>query len=240
MGSWDGRWELERCWGLNTGASRCAGRCGTRPVLRRWPPWGARCWWRSGPDRQLSGLGQMNWNGNEATWVTPLRGKGDELAGLLAGLGRLYTAGVAIDWPAVDGATPPRAVLPNYPFQRQRFPIERGTPARPGVPHQPEYPLLGRRLPTALTATIFEAVFDDTVPVLSEHSLYGTLCWVCSVSYFVVLIKSNKYRPYEVLLYSNYILLISIFGVCIQKCEILITHCPGNCFAPFSKICHPG
>ena len=72
---------------------------------------------------------------------------------------------------------PPRTgvSLPTYPFQRQTFPIERSSPARPGAGHQPEYPLLGRRLPTALPATLFETAFSDAVPLLRDHSLYGTL-----------------------------------------------------------------
>jgi len=45
----------------------------------------------------------------------------DDDAFLLAGLGRLWLAGVAIDaFPAADGPPPRRVALPSYPFERRR------------------------------------------------------------------------------------------------------------------------
>ena len=83
-----------------------------------------------GPGGQLSGLGPLTLDG-PATWVTPLRGKGAEWDGLLGALGQLYTAGVPLDWPAVDGPTPHRVSLPTYPFQRQRYWVDPAPRRRP-------------------------------------------------------------------------------------------------------------
>ncbi len=54
--------------------------------------------------------------------------EGSARAHLLAALGRLWTAGVAIDWDAVDPGRGRRVPLPTYPFERRRYWIA-GRPA---------------------------------------------------------------------------------------------------------------
>ena len=50
----------------------------------------------------------------------PASGVVDE--SMLSGLGRLWCAGVAVDWPALHAAKPRyRVPLPTYPFERQRY-----------------------------------------------------------------------------------------------------------------------
>jgi acyl transferase domain-containing protein/acyl carrier protein len=52
----------------------------------------------------------------------------DEERTLLEALGRLWTAGVAVDWPGFHAGRPCRRVaLPTYPFERRRFWIDNAT-----------------------------------------------------------------------------------------------------------------
>ena len=45
----------------------------------------------------------------------------DERAQMADAVGRLWTAGVEIDWPAIDRGRSEKLDLPTYPFQRQRY-----------------------------------------------------------------------------------------------------------------------
>jgi amino acid adenylation domain-containing protein/non-ribosomal peptide synthase protein (TIGR01720 family) len=62
-------------------------------------------------------------------------GDGDSAA-IMAALGRLWTAGVAIDWTQVHAGQRRRRVpqLPGYPFERQRYWIEVPAQAAPATP----------------------------------------------------------------------------------------------------------
>ncbi|GAA2691643.1 hypothetical protein GCM10010428_68340 [Actinosynnema pretiosum subsp. pretiosum] len=46
---------------------------------------------------------------------------GDEVVGLLSGVGDLFASGAPVDWPALLGGPGAFADLPTYPFQRTRF-----------------------------------------------------------------------------------------------------------------------
>ncbi|OLR94124.1 type I polyketide synthase [Actinokineospora bangkokensis] len=52
-----------------------------------------------------------------------------DLAHLVSAVGRLWQAGVPVDWDAFHGDTAPqRASLPTYPFERKRYWVEAGKP----------------------------------------------------------------------------------------------------------------
>ena len=78
-----------------------------------------------GPGTTLAGLGQQCVTKPDWVWASSLRqGRGD-WAQLLPSLGRLYVAGVDIDWAGFDAPYPRHRVpLPTYPFQRQSFWID--------------------------------------------------------------------------------------------------------------------
>jgi acyl transferase domain-containing protein/surfactin synthase thioesterase subunit len=64
-----------------------------------------------------------------AMWLASLSGTKGELRTLLESLGRLYVAGCAIDWDAVnDGLARTRVPLPTYPFEHRRYWLERTNP----------------------------------------------------------------------------------------------------------------
>ncbi|GAB1818041.1 type I polyketide synthase [Herbidospora sp. RD11066] len=69
-----------------------------------------------GPDATLTALAQQAVD-EPYTWVSALRAGRQTVADLLAGL---YQAGQHVDWPAVLGEGP-KADLPTYPFQRERY-----------------------------------------------------------------------------------------------------------------------
>jgi natural product biosynthesis luciferase-like monooxygenase protein len=79
--------------------------------------------------------------------------EGSDLACLLDSLGRIWSAGVAVDWMHLhEGENPRRVPLPTYPFERRRYWIEpgrsRSSPAvgspsvRPAAAPEPETLLL--------------------------------------------------------------------------------------------------
>ncbi len=91
-----------------------------------------------GPGRVLGSLARQHAScGAGRPLIASLRHPQDETddAGfLLAGLGQLWTAGAAVDWPGFYGAESRRRVtLPTYPFQRQRYWIERRRDAPAGA-----------------------------------------------------------------------------------------------------------
>jgi phthiocerol/phenolphthiocerol synthesis type-I polyketide synthase E len=103
-----------------------------------------------GPQATLSGLVRQQPGGRERLAVATMRraeqARSDRSA-LLEGLGRLWTAGVAVDWDAYAGEERRRRVpMPTYPFERRRYwfnaPAQRahGEPAwrsSPGGPGRP-------------------------------------------------------------------------------------------------------
>ncbi|WP_319018987.1 type I polyketide synthase [Microbispora sitophila] len=75
---------------------------------------GAGIFVEAGPGTALSAAGRETL-GAEAAFV-PVLGKDDDLE---AAVGRLFTAGVRLDWDAVFPPGGPRVALPTYPFQRE-------------------------------------------------------------------------------------------------------------------------
>ncbi|MFE9780489.1 SDR family NAD(P)-dependent oxidoreductase [Streptomyces sp. NPDC005775] len=86
---------------------------------------GVRTFVEIGPDAVLTALGAASVTDGATTCVALARKDRDESEALVAGLGRLYTAGVTPDWDAFYAGTGARTVeLPTYPFQRTRYWVE--------------------------------------------------------------------------------------------------------------------
>ncbi|HEY0133212.1 MAG TPA: acyltransferase domain-containing protein, partial [Nannocystis sp.] len=105
--------------------------------------------------------------------IASLRRDGDDWAVLLAGLARLYTRGVALDWQAFEAPYRRRRVpLPTYPFERHRHwldPVEPGDVASGGG-----QPLLGRRITVASPERFFDATLTPSSHAyLWEHQVFG-------------------------------------------------------------------
>ncbi|MDQ2959275.1 MAG: type I polyketide synthase [Actinomycetota bacterium] len=115
--------------------------------------------------------------------VVPLvRADSDEVGSVLAGAGRLWAAGVEVDWaatmPTAKAGRARRVELPTYPFQRQRYWLD-ATPATSGSPHahglsDTHHPLLNAALAVAggegLVLTGRVALAEQ--PWLADHAVH--------------------------------------------------------------------
>lgn len=116
-------------------------------------------------------------------WLPSLRRPGMDWRTLLDSLGRLYTAGLEIDWAGFDADYPRRRVaLPGYQFQRRSF----WAATRPGggaggkvrgVATGADHPLLGQRLRQAGTKEVrFEAALNAGEPAfLTDHRVFDAV-----------------------------------------------------------------
>jgi malonyl CoA-acyl carrier protein transacylase len=114
--------------------------------------------------------------------IDPRYDRGSADASVLAAVGRLWTAGVSIDWAAVyDGQPRRRVAAPTYPFERRRYWIER--PSRPRAvvptplpePPRPQEPIAAPPAPVAFRnahprtlETPYAAPRTETERVLAE------------------------------------------------------------------------
>lgn len=136
-----------------------------------------------GPKPILLGMGRQCVETTDALWLPSLRPPQEDWQALLTAVAQLYVHGAAIDWTEFDrGYTRQSVTLPTYPFQRQRYWVEK--PAITATsnghislsqPRQPqEHPLLGAcfRLAT-LAAPYFETGLSATTPAyLGDHQIY--------------------------------------------------------------------
>jgi len=75
-----------------------------------------------GPDAVLTGLVRECLDGRDIVAVPSLRRGHDEVESVLSGLGALFAAGVAVNWPQLFAGTGARRTeLPTYAFHRQRY-----------------------------------------------------------------------------------------------------------------------
>ena len=142
---------------------------------------GQRTFLEIGPNPTLLGMArQCIPLDGDPNLIPSLRGPGDDVAHALEALGALHVAGHAVDWEAFHGRRPGargRVSLPTYPFQRERFWLERN-PHRPRVLRSSEevHPLLGARVSSPLEQVQFEAeVTVDTLPYLQDHRIAGAV-----------------------------------------------------------------
>ncbi|MEU0838787.1 type I polyketide synthase [Streptomyces sp. NPDC005962] len=127
-----------------------------------------------GPDGVLTAMAQQS---VEGTMAATLRRDRSEVEGVFAGVGRLYTAGVAVDWGAVFAGRGARRVeLPTYPFQRKRYWLVEQSKALAGA-DAVDHPLLGARivLPDTGGAVFTGRLSLDSHPWLADHDVLGTL-----------------------------------------------------------------
>ena len=104
--------------------------------------------------------------------TTSLRCGGEQRAALLQSLGTLYVQGQPIDWKTVYPQKAPVSDLPAYPYQRQRYWIEKTTP-KSYVSAGRANPFAGKRLRSpSLTGAVYEAEISlDRVPYLADHKI---------------------------------------------------------------------
>jgi acyl transferase domain-containing protein len=85
-----------------------------------------------GPKPTLLGMGRQCLATEERLWLPSLRLGQDDWQVMLESLGQLYVRGVLVDWCGFDRDYPRRrVVLPTYPFQRQRYWVDRKVNGKP-------------------------------------------------------------------------------------------------------------
>ena len=129
-----------------------------------------------GPHTTLLGMGAKLPGGSEKLWLPSLRKGHDDWQRVLASLSTLYVHGADVDWEGFDRDYVRRRITaPRYPFQRRRHWPDAPAAKRPLVHGSPGR-LLGRRLRSpALTAHVFEAVWQDGgPPLLAQHRVFGS------------------------------------------------------------------
>jgi len=115
-----------------------------------------------------------------------LNKKKEDRAHFLTNITGQYCRGAKIDWQEFyRDQQHQRVVLPTYPFQRKRYWIDKqnnndnkaATQQHRFVPlSEPEHPLLGQRLPSALKEIQFESRLNSNSTIfLSDHSAFGTV-----------------------------------------------------------------
>ena len=127
-----------------------------------------------GPHPTLLGMGRECLPEDAGIWLPSLRKGKDDWGQMLGSVGGAYVNGLALDWFAFyKGYAGGKVVLPNYPYERQPYPIlpkRRKSGAAGDVLH----PLLGRKVPVASQDAIFENHLDpEALPLLAEHVVMG-------------------------------------------------------------------
>jgi amino acid adenylation domain-containing protein/thioester reductase-like protein len=75
-----------------------------------------------GPSPVLLGMGKRCLPESKSAWLPSLRQNQDDWQTILDSLGKLYVQGAEVDWRGFDaGYSRNKVVLPNYPFDRQRY-----------------------------------------------------------------------------------------------------------------------
>ena len=116
-----------------------------------------------GPKPVLLGMaGQCLPDDAEFVSLPSLREGQEDWRRMLESLGEWYVNGGAVDWQALDEGYVRRKVqLPTYPFQRQRYWVDKMSTARRRFRDPSAHPLLGRKLSLADTEKIrFESELD--------------------------------------------------------------------------------
>ncbi|MFI0858445.1 SDR family NAD(P)-dependent oxidoreductase [Streptomyces sp. NPDC021098] len=91
---------------------------------------GVRHYLELGPDATLTTMAQdsLTDGTEDIAFIPVLRRDRDESHTFLTALATAHTHGVRVDWTPLIGATGTHTALPTYPFQRQRFWLERPRP----------------------------------------------------------------------------------------------------------------
>jgi myxalamid-type polyketide synthase MxaB len=129
-----------------------------------------------GPKPILLGMGRQCVTEDEEIWLPSLRQGLSDWAQILQSLAQLYVLGVHIDWISFDRDYAHCKVsdLPTYPFQKQRYWVERQV-IRLHTPSisTPGHPLLGQRMRSPLQDVLFESCLSPDHPVyLQDHCIF--------------------------------------------------------------------
>ncbi len=149
-----------------------------------------------GPKPALLGMGRQCLPEDVGVWLPSLRQGTDDWQQILQSLGELYVRGASIDWSGFDQDYQRRRVaLPTYPFQRQRYWLDRPTAHRKMTvtAETKLHPLLDKKLTSPfLEGTVFETFFHrDNLSLLADHLVYNKMV-VSGASYISMALGAAK------------------------------------------------
>ncbi|MCI0492434.1 MAG: SDR family NAD(P)-dependent oxidoreductase, partial [Planctomycetes bacterium] len=140
-----------------------------------------------GPTASLLGMGRRCVPELESAWLPSLRQGQDDWQTIAAAVAEFYVRGGRIDWRGWDRPwRRRRLLLPNYPFERSRHwhtlnPALRRSFSQDGAGitsttgTSSGHPLLGSRLSTVWTNTLFETTLSAHSPAyLNDHQVQGS------------------------------------------------------------------
>ena len=142
---------------------------------------GASLFVEVGPKPTLLGLVPACLPDARPALVASLRADRDEAASVVEALGHVWTAGRQVEWAGVFLSGGRRVALPTYPWQRERYWIERPASAPSSESYRVRaggHPLLGavQSLSTQAGTRLWETTLDlQDVPWLDDHQIQGAV-----------------------------------------------------------------
>lgn len=133
-----------------------------------------------GPKPTLLGMGQQCLDAAvERAWLPSLRSGRGEWQQMLSSLGELYVRGIKIDFAGLDrdddrAHARRKVLLPNYPFQRERYWVNVSKQKRTSAALSP---LIDKMMKLPLhNETLFETELStEALPFLADHRVYGQI-----------------------------------------------------------------
>ncbi|MFN0155857.1 MAG: SDR family NAD(P)-dependent oxidoreductase, partial [Gaiella sp.] len=142
---------------------------------------GVRTYLEVGPNPTLLGMGRRCVaDSSDTLWLSSLSDRRDDWEQVLDSFSAMYVGGVDLDWQRFEeGRRFPRSRLPTYPFQRERYWLDRSRAHRSAgsrVTAVGHHPLLGARIDSPLLDIQFETVLTPTSPEwLADHRVHGAV-----------------------------------------------------------------
>ncbi len=133
----------------------------------------------AGPKPVLLGMGRNCLPKEVGIWVPSLRPNRPDWQQLLQSLAELYTNGVDVDWSRFyRNYSCRRVLLPNYPFQRERYWINMEAARETSSENRlfsRIHPLLDKKISSPLLKeTLFESRFStEALPFLNDHRIFN-------------------------------------------------------------------
>ncbi len=123
----------------------------------------------TGPSPMLLKVGKRALN-NAGVWLPSIKA-GAEWETLLDSVAHLYAQGATLDWQAIAGERRRNVLLPNYPFQRERYWPDMLPAHKPTATHL--HPLLQRKVATPRKAIFYESELGAATAYLHDHRVFG-------------------------------------------------------------------
>jgi acyl transferase domain-containing protein/acyl carrier protein len=131
-----------------------------------------------GPAPTLCGLGKQCIGADGLLWAPSIRRERGAWDQMLESLAQLYVRGAEVNWRGYDAPySRSRVALPTYPFQRQRYWIERMAEPEPKRKETAGHPLLGERVAVAGTPETYiweTEISTARLPYLVDHRVQGS------------------------------------------------------------------